>query len=904
MLADQSAQSLFVSAVDSVVLRTIVRRFIEVYHANPFDCEYDSLLQNFGETFNTQSEDVGKLSQGKKARFPKSYRVKPGSETNLKKAFRDLGVKYRDRYGGDMHFSRIAEAVDYLEVQLTANYLAELLDITNAKRYKFRYEDLRPDALEDYYQHSLKTSIQLKIKNGQLTTEVLESKAARKELGAYFTPAEASAFTIELSMKKLLDKKSAEIEAMVKDKKWNQSTAEIIAYLNVKVLDPTVGGGSFLKQAFKEFTRADRASKLRNWIQDLPAKNLSELSNHFPWLTSSFSFHNFEEHIMKNCLYGVDIDFKGLTIGAYTLTLEALTYMEGAEKFPSLLNRTLKQGNAFVNWLEPGEWKKIDPNQVKNLLKLRIHASSAQPHVLAAILQEEFDLKNIILKPFKQKRAVDWGCEPEALNPFCWELEFPEAFYDINGIPHQNCGFSIVVGNPPWENLRGTEPEFFSSIDENWPKGKNKSEEQAARKKALLKKQDVKIQYDNYFRKNNLYNLFLEKSKQYRYLKPKYETGGPRGGNGSPNTYKLACERFLSLVNLTGTYAFIVPEGFAGDKGCRDLRQQFADCGITDILGFSKINRVFDDAVQTFAIVAGMTGIPCTDLKYTSNHDDIGNAKVNHENTNSIKLKLMHSLPIATKPYLALNSAPDKNLFLRLVECCSGGFKIKGYNELNTTSDMDLTEIGQETKGYGVAKGESSGRFQSPTFSSLEYGLNSVEYRKRHSNRAQYLQQDRLAWHDIAGTSDARRMVACIIPPKIACFNSLNVVNPNSFHAPIHFVAGILNSFCFEWLVRLLSKNNHINMFVVEGIPLPAYQKKNKNCDSIVKISNRLHGPISNSEKRIDLEAEMEATVACVYGLSEVDFEQLLTAFPKIKDSYKSLVLSAFRDLTSIDLVA
>lgn len=905
LITDRARQSLFISAVDSIVLRTIVRRFIEVYHANPFDIAYDTLLEKFGESFDTPREDVGRLSDGKKARFLKSQRIRPGHEQDLKKAFRDLGNKYRDRYGGDMHFSRIALAVDYLEDQLTAKYLAELLDITNAKRYKFRYEDLRPDALEDYYQRTIETSVQLTLKNGILAPEVSESKSARKELGAFFTPAEASAFTVKLSMAKWLDEKSKEIDEHINAATWDKATTAILSFVNIRVLDPTVGGASFLKQAFKEFTRVERATKLRSWMQALLPSKQEEILKKFPWCRKDFSFHDFEEHVMKNCLYGVDIDFKGLTIGAYTLTLEALTYMEGSEKFPGLLNRTLKQGNAFINWLEPGEWKSIDPKVVKNLLSLRQKAVTASPHLLAPLLEEESMVRNEILEKYKLKRASEWGFNPSPLQPFCWELEFPEAFYDAEGKPLDEPGFSIVVGNPPWETLKGTEPDFFECIDDKWPKGKNAKKVQSARKATLLKSKDIKAQYDRYFEKIDLYSRMLDCSSQYKCIEPKYEAGGARGGNGDPNTYKLACERFLNMVGSNGCFGFIVPEGISADKGNRDLRLLLIEKGITDIVGFSKKNQVFVGVNQAFAVIAGGTCRKSANVRYTSTHTDTASAVEVHSKTPPVGIAIMQSLPMSTMPFIALNSGEDVNLFQKFVKAGTSGFKIKGYRELDTTMDMDLSENGPLTRGYAIIKGENTGRFFPPNKGELSYGLNATEYRRRHPTRAKFLEKERVAWHKISGTSDKRRMVASIIPPRMACFDSMNVVDPESLHGlPMHFVTSVLNSFCYEWLVRLVSKNNNINIFVVEGLPLPKFSAKNSNCSAVIEFSKQLHIQTKDSGKRSEIEAKLEAHVAHIYGLSNNEFEHLLAAFPKVEESYKDLVLSYFKSQSTIKDVA
>jgi Alw26I/Eco31I/Esp3I family type II restriction m6 adenine DNA methyltransferase len=897
LLSNRGKQGLFISTVDSVVLRTIVRRFIEVYHSNPFDEVYDSILDIFGESYDTPREDVGFLSAGKKARFSRSRRVKPGKEAELKKAFIALGNKYRNAYGGDMHFSRIAAAVDYLEDRITAQYLAELLDITNAKRYQFRYEDLRPDALEEYYQRTLETAIQLKIKGDSLVAEALESRAARKELGAFFTPAKASALTVKMCIGEWLDEKYKSIKDAVKKNDWESTSKLVSDIISMRVVDPTVGGASFLKQAFKEMTRPDRVILLRELADKMPGAYRSKIAETHSWFSSSITMASFEAHVIKNCLYGVDIDFKSLTIGAYTLNLESLCYMEGSEKFPTLLNRNLKHGNALVNWLEPGEWKTVKPEAIKKLLTLRKAAARAAPEKMLEILEEEATLCRQLIQPFALKRQAEWGVDPDVLSPFCWELEFPEAFYDDEGRPLSNPGFTAIVGNPPWENLKGTEAEFFESIDGEWPKGKNASKEQAVRQAELLKTRDTKARYQQYFARQAAYAGFLDNSAQYQCLDPKYESGTVRGGNGDPNTYKLAIERFLKMNACGGCFGIIVPEGIASDKGNRDLRRLLVSSGIRNILGFTEKNDVFIGVAQSFAIVTGHNCGVSIGITYTTNHAELLIAAERHRVVSPVPISMMRQFSLAVEPFVALDSKASVELLTKFIQQGKSGFKLKGYRELDTTKDMDLADKRSGTRGYHVIKGDGTGRFLPPDVDEMMYGLDLSGYRKRYPNRAQYAESERIVWHNVSNVASPRRMKCLVVPPKVVCFHSLNVVWPESLSAPKYYCAGMLNSFCFEWLVRLISKNNNISMFIIEGLPLPNFERSNPLCGSIDKISKDLHSLPDSSPKRIELEARLEASAAHVFGLSTEELEHVLSFFPKVEDSYKERVLALFDEL-------
>ena len=48
---------------------------------------------------------------------------------------------------------------------------------------------------------------------------------------------------------------------------------------------------------------------------------------------------------------------------------------------------------------------------------------------------------------------------------FCWELAFPEVFYQPNGQRRDDAGFSCVLGNPPWDKIKPERDGFYLAYD-------------------------------------------------------------------------------------------------------------------------------------------------------------------------------------------------------------------------------------------------------------------------------------------------------------------------------------------------------------------------------------------------------------------------------------------------------
>ena len=118
---------------------------------------------------------------------------------------------------------------------------------------------------------------------------------------------------------------------------------------------------------------------------------------------------------------------------------------------------------------------------------------------------------------------------------FHWTLEFPEIFPgDTTGQPLAAPGFDAIVGNPPWEMLRG----------DRGARGTRDSARTAA----------------------SSLTDFARGSGTYRWL-----------GDGHINLYQLFLERTLVLLRQGGRLGMVVPSGLATDRGTASLRRTLFD---------------------------------------------------------------------------------------------------------------------------------------------------------------------------------------------------------------------------------------------------------------------------------------------------------------------------------------
>ena len=138
-----------------------------------------------------------------------------------------------------------------------------------------------------------------------------ESHAHRKEQGIYYTPTYIVDYIVRNTLGELL-----------KDKKIDAS--------KIRVLDPACGSGSFLIKAF-DILNEHHARKDKNYNQKtLAGENIA---------------YSAKERILKNNIYGVDLDKQAVEIAQLNLLLKIA---EKGHRLP-LLQENIKNGNSLID---------------------------------------------------------------------------------------------------------------------------------------------------------------------------------------------------------------------------------------------------------------------------------------------------------------------------------------------------------------------------------------------------------------------------------------------------------------------------------------------------------------------------------------------------------------------------
>ncbi|MDX9799669.1 MAG: N-6 DNA methylase, partial [Bacteroidales bacterium] len=240
--------------------------------------------------------------------------------------------------------------------------------------------------------------------------EIDKSKTKRKKDGVFYTPKYITKYIVENTVGNLCNEKKKGLlineEDYYTERKQNKTTKEKLLnklklykewLLNITIIDPACGSGAFLNEALNFLIEEHK------YVDELEAKLFGD----------DILLQNYENSILENNLFGVDVNEESVEIAKLSLWLRTA---KPNRKLNSL-NENIKCGNSLID-----------------------------------------------NKEIAGEKA------------FNWQEEFPKVF--------ENGGFDIVIGNPPYVDIK------------------------------KLNNIDVKYYFSNYVtceNRINLYSIFIEK---------------------------------------------------------------------------------------------------------------------------------------------------------------------------------------------------------------------------------------------------------------------------------------------------------------------------------------------------------------------------------------------------------
>lgn len=350
------------------------------------------------------------------------------------------------------------------------------------------------------------------------------------------------------------------------------------------------------------------------------------------------------------------------------------------------------------------------------------------------------------------------GEAPLSADGLDWRAVFPE--------PCSAGGFGAVIGNPPYEVLTN-----FA-----------RRPERRALAEAL--------------RHSGFYNESL---------------------SGQINLYRCFVERSLELLKPGGVLSMVVPLSFSRDAFAAPLRRRLLETTAADRwLLFAEKERVFPGVTQAACVFrATKEAGPAETLRVSSAGGD-----------SFFRMSQMrkHAGEALFIPELGERGAA---LLEWLWDNCAG--------RIADVADIRVGEVDQTVfrdcmsdsdTGCILARGAHLTPFLldvSPE-PGRERFLDLPLFLRKKGKAAEACRERASAWRvcqlGIRNMNSLPRLVAALAPPGVYLGNSLNAYHPGNGVSP-EYVAGVLNSRILDWLFRIGSGNNNVNLAEMRRLPFP-----------------------------------------------------------------------------------
>jgi len=198
----------------------------------------------------------------------------------------------------------------------------------------------------------------------------------------------------------------------------------------------------------------------------------------------------------------------------------------------------------------------------------------------------------------------------EAQSAFCWELEFPEVFYDGQVGRRPDAGFSCVLGNPLWDKIKPERDGFYLQFDPliRQLQGieKNRRIERLHRDRP-----EVLAEWESYEAvQKGLANVLLKGGIYvHQTAEVEEEVEGEEGAvtvkrkmtGGDPDLFKIFLERAWQLAGEGQTVGMVMSSGLHQAQGSTGLRRLILDqCRLRALVKFDNEMRVFPGVHNQF----------------------------------------------------------------------------------------------------------------------------------------------------------------------------------------------------------------------------------------------------------------------------------------------------------------
>jgi len=452
------------------------------------------------------------------------------------------------------------------------------------------------------------------------------------------------------------------------------------------------------------------------------------------------------------------------------------------------------------------------------------------------------------------------------LQAFCWDLAFPDVWFDEEGKPKGNGGFDVVIGNPPWEQVKIYRKEFYEQYD---PAIRDlQGSHLAARVRVLNRESFVARAWEGYERHAERYKRAILEGNLYR-LQVAVVAGEKTRGH--PDFYRLFLERSLQVLREGGHSGLLLPSGVYCQEGATGIRRHLLqDCSVGELYSFENRRKLFPiDSRAKFAALTWTKGGQ-TDLVVAAFmlHDADWLVLKPGQRDGRV-LHLSRKMIARFSPlYLSIpefRSAREaelaESIYDRhppLSQTSADGWSVEISRELNMTEDSELFRLASsliEEDGYRrtgdgylrgphgdvyvplyegrlvqqfdhIAKAYVSGEGRGARWRELSFNEKDLvphyffplaDFRQRFPSKCRY----RAGLCAVTGQTNERTLLTAMIPRDCPCPHPVPTLTTSPDSSEVHLLwVGIANSFVADWLLRL-QVSTGVGYYLLEQTAFP-----------------------------------------------------------------------------------
>jgi len=235
----------------------------------------------------------------------------------LKSQFKRFDLTYNSK----LFAEGVLEKEGFFDNNILAKVIRGLYYGTQHQQERYMFDEIPVDLLGSIYEQYLGVVLRGTEKRVKLDLE----SGKRKKMGIYYTPSYIVDYIVKNTIGEYCKEKSLD------------------EVLNVKVVDPACGSGSFLIRAFQELIniveeklkKGEKSEKYKHTFQEWKDKlSLGEKAT-----------------ILTNCIYGVDLDEKAVELAQLNLLLKILEEetRETRKKILPNMKDNIKNGNSLIS---------------------------------------------------------------------------------------------------------------------------------------------------------------------------------------------------------------------------------------------------------------------------------------------------------------------------------------------------------------------------------------------------------------------------------------------------------------------------------------------------------------------------------------------------------------------------